>query len=96
MRDNPIFGPQYIPINAELDEKTLGEIASITDGEYFRATDKEALKEIYEKIAEMEQSKMKLKTYKQYTELFSYFLLAGLGCFVIEGVLSTTRFRKLP
>ena len=53
-RDHPIFGSQYVPINAELDEETLREIASITNGEYFRATDEQALKEIYETIAQLE------------------------------------------
>jgi Ca-activated chloride channel homolog len=94
--DDPLFGPQYRPINAELDEKTLGEIASITGGEYFRATDKKALEEIYQKIAEMEQSKIKQLAYKQYSELFPYLLFPGLGLLLIEGILNNTRFRKLP
>ncbi|OGL46420.1 MAG: aerotolerance regulator BatA [Candidatus Schekmanbacteria bacterium RBG_13_48_7] len=94
--DDPFFGPQYRPINAELDEKALREIGSLTGGEYFRATDEKALKEIYLKIAKLEQSKIKMKTYKQYSELFPYFLLPGLGCLLLEGFLINTRFRKLP
>jgi len=94
--DDPIFGRRYVRMPVEIDEETLMEIARITGAQYFRATDGEALANIYAEIGEMEKTEIKTKEYIRYTELFWYFLLPAVMLLGGEVVLANTRFRKLP
>ena len=80
----------------ELDESILKEIARQTGGEYFRATDEKALASIYKQIDEMERTRVKVKEYTQYAELFPYFLWTGLIMVLFETALNHTLLRKLP
>lgn len=94
--DDPIFGRRYVRMDVEIDEASLREIARITGGKYFRATDGEALARIYREIAEMEKTEIKTKEYIRYTELFWYFLIPAMVLLGGETVLANTRFRKIP
>jgi Ca-activated chloride channel family protein len=80
----------------QLDEETLKEIARITDGHYYRATDEEALDEIYKKILEMERTAFEVKHFKKRKELAKYILGFGVLAMVSELVLVTTVWRKIP
>jgi Ca-activated chloride channel family protein len=91
-----IFGKKYMYQRVDLDEETLKEIAAITGGSYFKATNTEALEEIYKKIDKLEKTKVEVKEYMEYEELFGWFLLAGLLCILLEAILRNTRFRKIP
>jgi Ca-activated chloride channel family protein len=91
-----IFDKSYIDQWGELDEDTLKEIAKITGGKYFRATNTKALEEIYEQIDRLEKTEVKTKTYMEYEELFRWFLLPALMCIILEIILVNTRFRKIP
>jgi Ca-activated chloride channel family protein len=94
--DDPIFGRRYVRLPEDLDEDTLTKIASITGGQYFRATSSEGLKNIYKQIDQMEKSELKISEYVDYTELFPYFILPAFILFLSEVVLMNTYFRKLP
>ncbi|MEX1114260.1 MAG: VWA domain-containing protein [Akkermansiaceae bacterium] len=83
-------------IKVEIDEKILGEVAKATGGQYFRATDTDSLKHIYEEINKLETTTRKLKKYQQYDELFLHFLVPGLLIMLLELVLRQTRWRRLP
>lgn len=52
------FGISYENLPVEIDESTLNEIASITGGRYFRATDEQSLKTIYADINKLEKRNM--------------------------------------
>lgn len=80
----------------EIDEEMLREVATATGGQYYRATDTESLKGIYESINQLETTTRKLKKYQQYDELYLYFLIPGLGLLLFELLLTQTRFRRLP
>ena len=67
-------------IQNEIDEKTLQQIAKITGGKYFRATDELALKSIYSEIDLLERSEIQIKQYTRYKELYSWFLIPA--CFL--------------
>jgi len=90
------FGKQYIYQKVDLDEKTLQEIARVTDGRYFRATNTQALEKIYKQIDEMEKTEVKIKEYMEYEELFMYFLIPGLCLLLLEVLFANTRLRKIP
>ncbi|HEX9916147.1 MAG TPA: VWA domain-containing protein [candidate division Zixibacteria bacterium] len=94
--EDPIFGKRYVYLPNELDEKMLQEIANITGGEYFRAKDEKGLSQIYKEISQMEKTKIKIKEYVEYNELFSNFALFGLILVLGEIFLSNTRYRRIP
>ncbi len=93
---DPIFGKQYSHIRTYVDEETLKQIAEITDGLYFRATDKQKLAEIYKEINRLETTKIEATEYIRYKELVAYLLFPATLLLMLEIVLSNTRLRKIP
>ena len=91
-----LFGKRYIYQRVDLDEETLQEIAKITGGQYFRAVDSEALIKIYKQIDAMEKTKVEIKTFYEYNELFHYFLVLGIIAIMLEIILNNTWLRKIP
>ena len=94
--NDPIFGKRYVRMPVDIDEDVLQQVASITGGKYFRATDQESLEKIFEEIDQLEKTKIEVKEYTRYTELFMNWMWAALAVLVLEMVLANTRFRKLP
>ncbi|MBN1541954.1 VWA domain-containing protein [candidate division KSB1 bacterium] len=94
--DDPVFGRRYVRMAVQIDEDLLQRMAGITGGRYFRATDKTSLEEIYAEISELEKTKIQIKEYTRYEELFLRFAVIGLFFLLLELVLSQTRFRKIP
>ncbi len=90
------FGIRYQNMPVDVDEKTLQQIASMTDGRYFRATNNRALKEIYAEIDTLEKTRIEVKAYKSYTELFTLWAGLGLVLLVAEFGLRGTLWRKIP
>jgi Ca-activated chloride channel family protein len=90
------FGTRYQNVPVEIDEKMLQTVAEMTKGQYFRATTTKSLKQIYDEIDEMEKTKIEVRAYKSYTQLFYGWVGLGLIVLVIEFVLSNTFLRKLP
>lgn len=94
--NDPIFGKRLVSVEVSLDEETLTKIAELTDGRYFRATDREELFEIYEQIDELERTRIDTETFVNYTDRYRWLLLPALGLFVIELVLGQSLLRELP
>ena len=94
--DDPIFGKRYVRMPVEIDEASLKEIARITDGSYFRATDKERLDNIFKEIDQLEKTKIEVKQFTRFKELFTTYLGLALGLIVLEVILVNTKFRKIP
>jgi Ca-activated chloride channel family protein len=83
-------------VKVEIDEEMLQQVAAITGGQSFRATDTDSLEKIYESINQLETTTRKLKKYQQYDELYLWFLVPGLCLLLLELLLAQTRFRRLP
>ena len=81
------YGVQYGTMSSEFDENTLRNIAQMTGGEYFRATDNNSLKAIYKQIDQLEKTKIRVREYSKRTEHFAPFLLAALLCLLTEVLL---------
>lgn len=90
------FGVRKVYAELDLDEETLKEIAEITGGQYFRATDTAELEKIYGTIDRLEKSEVKVKEYSEYFELYPWFLAAGLVFLLLEAVLSQMVFVRIP
>jgi Ca-activated chloride channel family protein len=80
----------------KLDEETLKEIARVTGGKYYRATDEQALDEIYRQILEMEKTAFEVKTFKHRKELAGFILPFGILALLAEVMLVSTVWRKIP
>jgi Ca-activated chloride channel family protein len=90
------FGIRYQNMPVEIDEKMLQQIAGMTGGQYFRATNNQKLRDIYIQIDQMEKTRVEVKEYRRYTELFYEYLIFGLIALGLEIILSNSIFRKLP
>jgi Ca-activated chloride channel family protein len=78
------------------DEAVLKRIASRSGGEYFRATDPDALKNILSKIDPIERRSVEISETRDYREMYPWLLLPGLLLLVAETLLGLTPMRSLP
>ena len=92
-----IFGEQIITYaESTIDEETLAAIADETGGLFFRATDTNGLREIYNSINELEKSDVEIQTFTRYDELAHWIMIPALLLLVAEMILRKTLFRKIP
>jgi Ca-activated chloride channel family protein len=94
--DDPLFGRRFVQQRVDIDEDTLKMIADDTGGLYFRATNTEGLKTVYQRIGEMEKTKAKVKVYDDFHDLYAWFLWPGLVLLAGWAALTSTRFRRTP
>ena len=85
-----VFQPQKV----EIDEKLMQEIATTTNGKYFRATDNKKLEAIYDEIDRLEKSKITENRFMMFDEQFRPWLLIGLFLLALEMILSRTLFKS--
>lgn len=90
------FGVQYQNVKVEIDEGVLQEIADMTGGKYFRATNNQKLKEIYQEIDKLEKSRIDVKEINTKTEEYQRFLILALALFLLEIGLRVTLFKRNP
>ena len=86
----------YVPMKVEIDEKMLTQIAEKTGGKYFRATDNNKLRDIYEEINQMEKSRVEVENVTRYYERFALFALAALALLVCEMLIRKLWLRQIP
>ncbi|MDH3205826.1 MAG: VWA domain-containing protein [Gemmatimonadota bacterium] len=94
--DDPLRGRVYANMRVDIDEETLREVASVTGGQYFRATDEQSLAEIYAEIDELERTEIEVENFTQYAEQFPIPLGVGFILLLLELGLSQTVLRRLP
>ena len=87
---------QYVNVPVEIDTKTLEEIASVTNGHFYRATNTGELKQIYKDIDKLEKTKMDVKKFSKHYDNFQPFVLAALIVLLLEILLRTTILRRIP
>ena len=90
------FGLRYQQVPVKIDEDLLRSIASSTGGEYFRATNNEALKAIYSKIDELEKTKIEKKEYSKKAEEYWRYAVLALLLLMGEILLRNTVLRTIP
>jgi len=93
---DPLGGTQYATMRVDIDEPTLREVAELTGGRYFRATDNESLAAIYAEIDELERTEIEVENFTQYGEEFPLPLAIGFLLLLLEVGLTQTVLRKLP
>lgn len=91
---DPRGGFQYARVQVEIDEVLLKEIAKVTGGKYFRATNNKKLEEIYSEINKLEKTDVEeFKYYNRQEKFRPLVILAGL-LLVLEFLLRNTLFRS--
>ena len=86
----------FVNQKVEIDEKVLKAISDMTGGKYFRATDKDKLKAVYNEINQLEKSKIEVTEHISYHELFLTWVLAALGLLMAEFLLSNLILKRIP
>ena len=94
--DDPLFGRRTVSMQVDIDDEVLGEMASLTGGRYFRATDRESLERVYGEIDALETTEIEMTSFTRYGELFHLPLGVGLGLLLLEVALGRTVLRRLP
>ena len=89
------WGVELRDVPVEIDEDLLGNIATLTGGRYFRATDNTKLAEIYTEINKMEKARTTIDSFPIYKELYGKFAIWALVCLLLE-LLIRTILRKNP
>lgn len=90
------LGRQYQQIESAFDEKPLQEIADMTGGQYFRATNNEMLRSIYQEIDKLEKTKISVREYSKKHEEFAIFAIAALLLLVGEIITRNAYLKKIP
>ncbi len=90
------YGLQSMQVSGDFDERTLTEIAAITKGQYFRATDNTSLSAIYDEIDQMEKTHISVNTVTKRKELYMPFAIFALALVGLELVLRRTWLRNIP
>ncbi|MDO5497845.1 MAG: VWA domain-containing protein [Alistipes sp.] len=85
---------QQMPV--EIDEETLTEISKKTNGKYFRATDKQTLKEIYKEIDTLEKSKIEVQNQITIDELYLIWVLVAFALLALEWLIDNVLLKRLP
>ena len=99
---HPVYGKIYARnpdgslVLTRIDEDVLTNIAEVTGGQYFRATDAEALSKIYAQILELERTKFQVKEFERAHEYFRLAAFPAVLLLVLELLLAHTRLRVLP
>ena len=90
------WGRQVIQkVQVDVDEESLKEIADITGGQFFRATDNKSLQKVYEEIDALERTEIEVTEYQNYTELYSWFTIPAAFASIFFIFLSRGIFHKL-
>ena len=85
-----------VNVPVEIDETTLNKIATIADGNYYRATSNTKLKEVYEKIDKLERTKLQVKEYSRKEEEYAIFAIIALAALMLELLLRNTLLKTIP
>jgi Ca-activated chloride channel family protein len=87
---------EYGYVDVNIDEKTLGEIADMTGGKYFRATDNKKLKNVYKEIDRLEKTIFEEKNFTNKAEHFLPFAIAAALFLMLEFLMKNIIFKSIP
>jgi Ca-activated chloride channel family protein len=87
-----IFGLAQV----EIDERLLQQMATLTGGKYYRATNERSLENIYTEIDKLEKTTLEVTRFKRFKDLYVWFTGFALLLLFIERLLKITVFRSIP
>jgi Ca-activated chloride channel family protein len=94
--DDPRLGRFMVRVDEDLDEDGLIEVARITNGKYWRATNLSELRSIYAEIDKLEKTKVKLPEIISRGDLYGLPVLGAALILLLEAVLSQGLLLRWP
>ncbi len=89
------FGIQLRDVPVEIDEALMQDISDRTDGRYYRATDNQKLREVYQEIDRLERSKIDVTEFSRKKEEYMPLMMLALFLIAMEFLLRNTLFRSI-
>lgn len=89
-------GVQYVNVPVEIDTKTLSDIAAVSNGNFYRATNTKQLRQIYKDIDQLEKSRLNVKKFSKKYEAYQPFVIVAVIALLLEILLRLTLFRRKP
>src|SRR6266508_4202508 len=86
-------GPRAAP---DVDELVMRQMSELTGGQYYRASDETALREVYREIQTLEKARVGTRAFISTEDAAMPFAAAGAALLVLELMLATTVFRRVP
>lgn len=86
----------YVPTQVVIDEATLQQIANLTGGKYFRATDNNVLQGIFDEINDLETTTFDVKNFSHTEDNYFIWALFALGFVIAEVLMRHTILRTIP
>jgi Ca-activated chloride channel family protein len=90
---SPVTRYEYVDV--EIDERMLRQVADLTGGKYFRATDEKKLKAIYDEIDHLEKTRINVTEHSRRNEEYFPFVLVGAGALLLAFILDRTLLRTM-
>ncbi len=90
------FGMQYQRMEVQIDEALLQKISALTNGKYFRATNRQKLQEVYKEIDRLEKSKIDVTEFSRKKEEFLPFVILALLILTVEFVIRFALLKLVP
>ncbi len=90
------FGTRMQNMKVEIDEDVLKQIAQMTGGQYFRATDGKGLKQVYEQIDQLEKTKIEVTEISKKKEEYHIYAFFAIALLAMDILLRSTVLRVLP
>jgi len=86
----------YSPQPVVIDESTLKQIAQTTGGQYFRATNKKVLQEIFSEIDQLEKTQMDVRHFSHTEDNYMTWAWIAFAFVCIDLLLRYTILRTIP
>jgi Ca-activated chloride channel family protein len=90
------FGIQYQQMEVQIDEALLQKISALTNGKYFRATNKQKLEQVYKEIDRLEKSKIDVTEFSRKKEEFLPFVILALVILTLEFLIRFAILKLVP
>src|SRR5262245_61589745 len=87
---------RYEMMPVQIDEDLLRDVSATTGGRYFRATDSEALRRIFDQIDQLEKAPVHVTVYTERDEWYRVPLLVGLGALALELIIAASVVVRVP
>jgi len=94
--DDPLMGTRTQLVRMDVDETTLRQIADRTGGQFYRATDTDALTRIYAQIDRLERAPIRSIEYRDYQELGPWLLGIAAALLLVHALSVTTWALRVP
>jgi Ca-activated chloride channel family protein len=94
--DDPVFGRRVQMVRMDVDDHLLRQIAGVTGGHFFRATDSDALSSIYGEIDRLERAPIRSIEYRDYHDLGPWLLGLAALVMIVHGLSSVTWAFRIP